>query len=377
MEYLYLILNWMFGILFLFLGLILIINDPILCGLLLIAMALLLLPPVRKYVYSKTNIEIPIKARAIFLFALLIIYSICLVKYENKKDQELIIQKAKEKVLQEAQDKQKKIENFKENRDSIITSIKTLLDAKEYEKAISQLNKYLFSEDEELKQLNSLAKTKLVEKQKVENNIPLLSYDVIDSDTYDAPIKTQITLHAVVSGKISELGLRQLLQKLYDKANATRDFKYNDGKPTHVFVYLYTSQDHFKSGMGQWIAMLSKVGENARIETQVQTDLIAQLDAKPEVKHGLSESKRKEIFIEIVMAQDIANSDAKRMYPLPDPAKPGYSQTKAGELIIKQAEASNTFREIYELEVAKYYGITKEQLKDISIEGIKKNWPMP
>ena len=107
---------------------------------------------------------------------------------------------------------------------------------------------------------------------------------MVDRNTYDVPIKTQIQLHAVVSGTLTELGLKQLLQKLYDEANATRGFKYHGGKPTHVFIYLYTSQDHFKSGMGQWIAMLSKIGEGARIDTEVKTELIAQLDAKPEVK---------------------------------------------------------------------------------------------
>jgi hypothetical protein len=206
---------------------------------------------------------------------------------------------------------------------------------------------------------------------------PMLTYDVLDRDTYDAPIKTQIELHAVVSGTLTELGLKQLLQKLYDEANATRGFKYHGGTPTHVFIYLYTSRDHFKSGMGQWIAMLSKVGEGSRVDTQVRTDLIAQLDAKPEVKHGLPESKRKEIFRAIVAAEDRADADAQRMYPLPDPLKPGYSQARASEQIMKQAEALNALTEKYRAQVAKRYGITEEQLQDISVEAIEKNWPMP
>lgn len=204
---------------------------------------------------------------------------------------------------------------------------------------------------------------------------PMPTYDVVDRDTYDAPIKTQIELHAVVSGTLTELGLKQLLQKLYDEANATRGFKYHGGKPTHVFIYLYTSRDHFKSGMGQWIAMLSKIGENSRVDTQVKTELISQLDAKPEVKHGFPESKRKEIFRAIVTAEDRA--DAQRMYPLPDPSKPGYSQAKASKQIKKQAEAFNTLTEKYKSEVAERYGITQEQFRDISIEALTKNWPMP
>lgn len=206
---------------------------------------------------------------------------------------------------------------------------------------------------------------------------PMPTYDVVDRNTYDAPIKTQIELHAVVSGVLTEFGLKQLLRKLYDESNATRGFKYHGGKPTHVFIYLYTSREHFKSGMGQWIAMLSKVGEGSRIDTQVKTELIAQLDEKLEVKHGLPESKRKEIFRESVMAEDRASAEAERLYPLPDPRKSGYSQTEASEQVMKQAEALNTLTEKYKSEVAERYGITQEQLGDISVEALTKNWPMP
>ncbi len=207
-------------------------------------------------------------------------------------------------------------------------------------------------------------------------NVPMLKYDVVDRDTHDAPTKTQVELNAVVSGTLTELDLKQLLQKLYDEANATRGFKYHGGKPTNVFIYLYTSRDHFKSGMGQWIAMLGKIGDD-RFYTKVRTELISQFDAKPEVKHGLSESKRKEIFRAIVKAEDRAYADAQCMYPLPDFLKPGYSQTKASAQVMKQAEALNTLTKKYKVDVAKRYGITEEQLRDIAVEATKKNWPIP
>lgn len=210
-----------------------------------------------------------------------------------------------------------------------------------------------------------------------EPSATMLTYEVIDRNKYDAPVKTQIELNAIVSGTITEPGLRQLLQKLYDEARATRGFKYYDGRPTHVFIYLYTSREHFKSGMGQWIAMLSKVGENSRTDTRVKTELISHLTAKPEVKHGLPESKRKEIFRAIVNAEDRADKDAQRMYPLSDPLKPGYSQAKASTQVKKQAEALNSLTKKYKDEVAKRYGITYEQLREISVEGIVKNWPIP
>jgi hypothetical protein len=209
------------------------------------------------------------------------------------------------------------------------------------------------------------------------SDAPVPTYEIVDRSTYDAPIKTQVVLHAVASGTLTEVGLRQLLQGLYDECAATRGFQYNGGKPTHVFIYLYTSQEHFRSHTGQWIAMLSKLGEDSRPETQVRTELIAQLDAKSEVKHGLSESERKEIFAAVVMAEDRAEADAERMYPYMDPLDPAYSQTSASRQIIKQGEVQNALTEKYHAEVAARYGVTKEQLRDISLEGVKKNWPLP
>jgi ribosomal protein L40E len=282
---------------------------------------------------------------------------------------------------------------------------------------------------------------------------PMPSYKIIDSDRYDAPVKTQIELHAVVSGTISESGLKALLQKLYNEAAATRGFKYHGGKPTHVFIYLYTSREHFQSGMGQWIAMLSKVGEGSKPDTRVKIELISQISAQPEVRNGLSESTRKEIFKVLVLAEDRADSEAQRRYPLEpaehlavgqtmslsrqtplmpelDPADPMVAMQRMRQLpagsrisilavsrkhtvpwyrvrasarsgsslgsgwingtalrgqssfdpkaqLLKQGDLMDALTKKYEQEVAAKYNLTQEQLRQISVEGISKNWPMP
>lgn len=203
------------------------------------------------------------------------------------------------------------------------------------------------------------------------------TYEILDRDTYDAPIKSQIELHAIVSGTVTESSLKQLLQKLYAEANGMRGFEYHGGKPTHVFIYLYTSRDHYKSGAGQWIAMLSRIGESAQVTTQIKRELVEQMASGPEVKHDLSEAKRKEIFRAIVTAEDRADVDAQRMYPLPDPSRPGYSQSTASAQMMQQAEALNALTAKYKSEIADRYGITEEQLRQITVEGITKNWPIP
>ena len=207
--------------------------------------------------------------------------------------------------------------------------------------------------------------------------IPELTYSFVDKDTYDAPVKTQVEYHVVVSGTITEFNLNELLQVLYDEAKSTRGFKYHAGKPTHIFIYLYLSEDHFKSGMGQWIAMLSKIGDNSQVETKIKTEMIAQLDSKPETKQGLSESIRKEIFKAVFKAEDRAYAESESMYPIPDPLDPGYSSTKVKEQMKKQSEICRTLIEKYKLELEGKYSINREQFESITEEGFSKNWPIP
>ena len=109
----------------------------------------------------------------------------------------------------------------------------------------------------------------------------------------------------------------------------------------------------------------------------MKTKLIAQLDAKPEIKHGLAESKRQEIYRAIIFADSRAEADAQRMYPLPDPLKPGYSQAQAHEQILRKRDAKETLVEKYEMAVAKRYRIKEATIHDIAVEGFTKNWPIP
>lgn len=287
----------------------------------------------------------------------------------------------------------------------------------------------------------------------VEPHAPMPTYDVVDRDTFDAPYRTLIELHAVVSGTVTELGLKQLLQKLYDDANATRGFEYHGGKPSHVFIFLYTSRDHFSSGMGQYIAMLSKEGEDSPLDIRVKTELISQLGANPEAKHGLSEETRKEVFLDLVRAEDRALIEAEQTCPLEptrfltvgqtftlskktslmpelEPVDPmaalrrvkelppgsqitvlrtaqknsvpwyevrasssngrslgsgwinstalmGQSTLDPKDQLRKQSEMMSTLTEKYEAEIANRYGLTEEQLQEISTEGLTKNWPFP
>jgi hypothetical protein len=71
---------------------------------------------------------------------------------------------------------------------------------------------------------------------------------------------------------------------------------------------------------------------------------------------------RKRIFLELVKADDTAQIEALKEYPL-NPRKLGQYRDK--------------LKELYRKKVRDKYGITKEQADRIYLEGETKNWPVP
>ncbi len=80
----FLALNWTFALIFLFAGL---LTGSVLGGSCLIAISLLLLPPIRNYVYSKTNKKIHLAIRAILIFILFMAFGLFAGQSEETKEQ--------------------------------------------------------------------------------------------------------------------------------------------------------------------------------------------------------------------------------------------------------------------------------------------------
>jgi len=202
-----------------------------------------------------------------------------------------------------------------------------------------------------------------------------LSHFVLDEDVYDAPVKTQVRLEILVSGQVSKPALETLLRSLYSSTRQRRGFKFHES-PTHIFIYAYTSRDHAESGMGQWIAMLSRKGENAEPEIDMNDRQLSQVGARPEERFGLSEAKRKQIFSEIVKAEDRAEKEAEAKYPLSDPSRPGDSESFLRK-VERYSALKEKLNEKYNDELAAQYGLTRQQLDEVGMEGMIKDWPFP
>lgn len=80
-----LILSWFFGVFFLFFAVISLIDKNPLPAILLFIMTFILLPPIRKFAYSKTNFKLPFYVRAIAIFVLLMILGINIGEKQQNK----------------------------------------------------------------------------------------------------------------------------------------------------------------------------------------------------------------------------------------------------------------------------------------------------
>lgn len=174
MKYVYLILNWIFGIFFLLNGVFILVESP-LAGLSLIAIATLLLPPIRNFVYSKTNKEFPVKVKAIFIFILLMTSGFFIEQSQDRKKQEVAAQQAQKTTEKLARLRQEKIDYFNANREQIISVVKKAISEKNYQLVISQYNKYLVVGDRDLEQMNTQAKNELASIEKTKKTEKLLN----------------------------------------------------------------------------------------------------------------------------------------------------------------------------------------------------------
>lgn len=144
-------------------------------------------------------------------------------------------------------------------------------------------------------------------------------YILLNEEIYDAPIKTQVISNILVSGEITDQGLRELLKQLYDSIGQRKGFKYHPS-PTAIYVYAFTSKERAESGMGQWIAMLEKSHAATSPGITINNSQLALVGTRPEERFGLPEQRRVQIWSEYCLVENRAADEAERQHPI-DPTQ--------------------------------------------------------
>lgn len=192
--------------------------------------------------------------------------------------------------------------------------------------------------------------------------VALLDYSIYkDNSTSDYGSFKVMWDIIINSEEITKPLLENLMNNLFEEAYQLLPGK-NDDRTQLIFIYLYASKEHAMSGMGQWIGMVSKYADSSKPSLMFDELQLNALLETPEVSLGLSELERKQIWNEIIHAEDRAYAEAERIYP--DLDDPFFDYLD--ELTLK-----------YMTELSIETGLTLEQLEDIGYEGMLKNWPFP
>lgn len=203
---------------------------------------------------------------------------------------------------------------------------------------------------------------------------------IVGEKIMDSRLKNMLLWHVVIEnmGKLSESYLRKTLNDLYREAGQKRIFKCHDGCATQILIYLYTSRDHYESGEGQWVAMLSEHKDfDKSPQISIRNDLLAQQDQPDSIKFGFSEPERKLIFTMIGRAEDRASNESEIRYPVGNVLDSRWnSDGKEGARALERMGYMDSLAANYKEKIAQQLGLSISLLAEINIEGLTKNWPL-
>lgn len=199
----------------------------------------------------------------------------------------------------------------------------------------------------------------------------LLSFTLLKDSSYGDTGTAKVLWEIMVPPVVKKESLTNLLKDLYVQAQSKK-FK-GHIQPTVISIKAYMSMQQAESGMGQWIGWISKSGGQIQPSLSFDDRQINQLGKKAEEKLGLSEDKRKEIWEEIVRAEDSANKDAEQKYPELN----AQNSAVYMDAFQKKEKLAKQLMDKYHNQVAKKYGLTRKQLNEIGNEGLQKSWPFP
>lgn len=194
------------------------------------------------------------------------------------------------------------------------------------------------------------------------DNNKLAHFEIINEKVDDVPVKTQIHQDILVTGNVTKEGLNSFFLNQYKKIKSKKGFKYHDS-PTNVYIYIYDQKRKAEAGQGLWLAMLqmSPIDPDSPKIT-IKENQIQRIGRKSEEKFGLSEEIREQIFKEIAISEDKAMNEAIKASP---------------NDIQKQTNLEDKLRQEYLDDLAKNYGLDKDQISKIAVEGLENQWIMP
>lgn len=163
MQYVYLTMGWLFGLLLIVPGIVIAVTPPYISfsGVLLVFAGLAIFPPFRNFLTGKTGVNVTARMTAVSVAVLFIGASIM---GGIESDRQSAIKAQEEKLAQEKQREEHRksiIQEFSKNREAIIAEVRELTESGDYNPALGMAEKYLITGDPELKALQQEARAAL------------------------------------------------------------------------------------------------------------------------------------------------------------------------------------------------------------------------
>ena len=207
-------------------------------------------------------------------------------------------------------------------------------------------------------------------------------YYVYSEDIHNGLDKTYVSQKVILkSDSISEKNVESLMLLLTKSAD-THSKITNKSNPIKIVILLYTSENKANNGMGDWLARsFKKENETTPEITISDTHINSQFTKKEEVKFGLSEQVRKEIFKELVLLEDKSSYEAEKKYPIVNRGNTIEEINNFKKIAEKNIDKNYKYEEDlikkYKSSLIKKYKITSDILESISRESFDENWELP
>jgi hypothetical protein len=202
------------------------------------------------------------------------------------------------------------------------------------------------------------------------------------------PIDKKVLYRVVVSPQIKENQVRPVVEKII------ADITAEDSDIDELTVFLFSDRElangPYDVGAATWAphgALGNVTPEIARnnnrdsyrtsIQVKENLEEYLQKRSRAEERLGLTEGKRRQIFKEIVAAEDKAQAEADRRYPVSGSITWNMTKSQLLSQMDRNTQLMRALEEKYKNDLTRKYGLTREQLKEITHEGIAENWPMP
>jgi hypothetical protein len=98
-------------------------------------------------------------------------------------------------------------------------------------------------------------------------SVPKKTFDITEYQVYDAPVKSQVSIRAILKDSITSKNVEDLLKTLFDKA---KDEHMKSGKePTHIFVFVYASKAD-ENDDAKWVGKMTReMGKDSPPELKI------------------------------------------------------------------------------------------------------------